>query len=227
MSNLQLNPQSIYKDSPGTKLYRRTGPPSDGVEYSATENQNSEFLGYVVAVTGVPRWMSSQFADAVATREQEKADASLELYSDDWMEKIVYVEKNKIPEFPDLDQPEVAAQAVIANSIVMANQPAQHFLAYGCNQVCARTLIHAIGDDKPSAAPYYAIVSKVDPQNPANVFEITIATINNRPKFTETEFHRCVLKRCIDLRFMQGAFHSLAKKRADAFKAIVNSHFQA
>jgi len=212
--------------SSGTRLYLRTNAPANGREYTDAENKHSEFLGFVVAVPGVPRWMSSQFAEAVATSEQVNPDASLHLYPEDWMEKIVYVDKNTIPESPDPKDPHVAA----ANNMITVNQPAQHLLAYGCNQASPRTLIHPIKDNKPSQTadptPYYAIVSKVDPNDPAKAFEITIATIGNRPNFTKSDFHRSVLKRCLDLRLKQPTFHSLAKKRADTLNAIANSRFQ-
>jgi hypothetical protein len=192
----------------GTKLIRRTEPPRDNKPTYA-EDEKGEFLGTVVLVPGVPRWMSPHFAEVAG--EQHLPEAAFDQYSQDWMEKIVYVPKDDKLELTKFDV------------MVKFARAANHQLCVGCQQLSPRTRIEGVGAGGALLDPtlYFAIVSKVASSDEVVAEEITITDISNRHKFVPSPIHaECLLRVGRLLGRNRGTVAHLQSERRRAMDAV-------
>ena len=200
----------------GTKLFMRTKPPKD-LEYTDND-EKGKFLGYVVVASSVPRWMSSEFSAAlIEHNDSEKPEADLNLYSQDWFEKISFI--------PD-GNPKAAQDA--ADQLIALNQLFNHPLSTGCSQVNPRTRIQKLEVDQQGVlsststneSPYYAVVSKHDPKNMGIATEITVAPLESRKDFVQSPLHRQRLTDAYALRTQVILGSDIVKRRESTFNAI-------
>ncbi|MBV8708467.1 MAG: hypothetical protein JO028_14855 [Acidobacteriaceae bacterium] len=200
----------------GTKLFMRTKPPA-GLEYT-DEDEKGEFLGYVVVASSVPRWMSSEFSEAlIEHNDPQKPQADLNLYAQDWFESISFIPAESIK-----------AGQNAADQIIKLNQLFNHPLSTGCSQVTPRTRIQKLGVDEQGALsftptddpPCYAIVSKHADGNMGIAKEITVAPLESRTDFVQSPLHRQRLTDAYSLRTKVILASDIVKRRESTFNAI-------
>jgi len=110
----------------------------------------------------------------------------------------------------------------LAEYVIAVADAVQHQLGTGCQKLSPRATIQALGtpDGDLDLHPYYAVVSKSGPQPKYSAQEITIATMQNRPKFTTSKMHQTSLDICTQLRAANPNLRNLVQRRHHAFNAL-------
>ena len=224
ISHVTVNPITYDLDKrelSGAKLILRRFPDDLG-----------ETLGWIVNTSGLPRWMSSEFSSAHEEHVRAVPGADLNLYSNDWFERIVFIPTEGITTD--------AAKAQIADwSQKTANfmNALDHPLSTGCQTVAPRTRVQQIVFDPPDKAtlagiePYqnsdfspqdifYAVVSKHDDSILARAVEITIAPLTSRPEFVQSKMHCEALANSYRLRHKQVSTTNISQLRQEACNAV-------
>ncbi len=190
----------------GADLVVRTAPPAQSGAISYDPEEPGYVIGKAIFLLGVPRWMSSHFVDVMS--EQQDPGAALSRYSDDWLEKIIYI-------------PNGDPLLKLASEIVTTSDAVQHGLSTGCQRLAPRTTIQAVGGSTHTQdqSVYYAVVSRTD-LDPLNVSEITIAQLHYRASIAASDLHTFRLAEARALQVQNPAYLQLKAQRKALFTAI-------